>query len=354
MRIFCTSSLKGWDIAKPLYIAVALWLVFLLTAQSFFSLAKEVGIIFIFDVFLFVGFICVLIAFVYIFFYFIKTIICSFAVGEYELNFTGKFQEFLKKILIGGILTSITLGIYYPWFKKCMMDYWASGTTVGGHPIKFTGTVSRLWKYYFFAGILPFIIVFLFFFFSFNSFVTESSLSEEQYLYFFVIFWIYFIFVINIVCIPFFCLILKWKMFFSWPGKDGEPDVNSVLEISLLKAVFYFLGQFLLGFISCGILIPLLILNMYRYFVSRIKLYPGESKISMGTFGTNLRLGEGFLFLYFLMFLSFITFGLYLPWAYAAAIRFFSAKTWIDYDDTKKIMDGPRLLLENKGEAPSQ
>ena len=63
-------------------------------------------------------------------------------------NFDGGLLQLIGWKILGAIVTSITLGICYPW-AFCMIYSWeAKHTVINGHRLRFTGTALQLFGHW--------------------------------------------------------------------------------------------------------------------------------------------------------------------------------------------------------------
>lgn len=65
---------------------------------------------------------------------------------NYRLAHLGSGKELFKVFITNWLLTIITLGIYYPWAKANMLQYFYSNTTLNEEPFKFSGTGKEMFK----------------------------------------------------------------------------------------------------------------------------------------------------------------------------------------------------------------
>ena len=64
----------------------------------------------------------------------------------YNLSFIGKGIDLFKIQIVNSILTTITLGLYYPWAKAAKLQYLYSQVIFEDHPLSFTGTGKEMFK----------------------------------------------------------------------------------------------------------------------------------------------------------------------------------------------------------------
>lgn len=156
--------------------------------------------------------------------------------------------------------------------------------------------------------------------------------------------------VMLIIIFLFSCLKMKWVLNISWQKETNVPEINFRLVISPGTAIRYLIGQILLIIFTSGPLCPLVILNTYRHFISRIKLYRNSNNTPAGTFGTKLRFGQEFWFLLLKNFLYCITFGLYFPRDYTGIVKFFAGHIWIEPGSVPELKQKTPVMIENTPE----
>lgn len=66
--------------------------------------------------------------------------------NKYSLVFKGSGFNLFKIQLVNIILTTITLGLYYPWAKARTLQYFYGNTVFNEQPFVFTGTGSEMFK----------------------------------------------------------------------------------------------------------------------------------------------------------------------------------------------------------------
>ncbi|MBI4239338.1 MAG: DUF898 domain-containing protein [Deltaproteobacteria bacterium] len=65
-----------------------------------------------------------------------------------RFSFRGSLQECYELYLLGGLLTVLTLGCYYPWFRANLRHYWLTHTYFGNTPFTYNGSGSELFTIY--------------------------------------------------------------------------------------------------------------------------------------------------------------------------------------------------------------
>jgi uncharacterized membrane protein YjgN (DUF898 family) len=87
--------------------------------------------------------------------------------GEIQLDFTGSCGQFFVLMLVGMLLTTITLGIYLPWYAISMMKFYTDNTTATAkdgtiYEIKFEATGGEFFVTCFVGYLLTLITLFIY------------------------------------------------------------------------------------------------------------------------------------------------------------------------------------------------
>jgi uncharacterized membrane protein YqhA len=72
-------------------------------------------------------------------FYYIKLLIENMAFKDIHLKFEGSFGEYIGIVVLGIVLSIISLGIYSPWFIRDVNRFFASRTSYQERPFNFLG-----------------------------------------------------------------------------------------------------------------------------------------------------------------------------------------------------------------------
>ena len=74
-----------------------------------------------------------------------------------RFSFRGKLWEFMKLFWTGGLLSFLTLGLYYPFFETRQQAFFAENTRFGTQGFRFDGKGRDLfWGYFFAMPLIPF------------------------------------------------------------------------------------------------------------------------------------------------------------------------------------------------------
>ena len=213
---------------------------------------------------------------------------------EVTFSFTGTGGEFFGAAIVGLILNGITFGLYSPWLMVKLQKYFYSRTTIntpnGPLSLSFTGTGAlcfievylRLLLVFLTAGIYtPWYLAGVLRFFMNNTFAVDKNGREYR---------------------------------LNFEGTGGELFVPMLV------------GSLLSG-ITFGIYTPWYECNLRRLIMEKAAIYSGTEKIGRLEFvGT----GGGLIGTYLLgMILTFVSFGIYMPWFVVNLNQFFLRNTGV-------------------------
>jgi uncharacterized membrane protein YjgN (DUF898 family) len=226
---------------------------------------------------------------------------------SYVLAFHGKGSELFKIQIINLILTTITLGLYYPWAKAKTLQYLYGQNTFEQHPFAFTGTGAEMFKGFIKALVMIILVYAVGLTLIFSGFPTAGFL---------------FIYAFILAIVP---LALhgsyKYRMAktnwggirFGYVGDRGE----------LIKLFF---KGFLLTLVTLGIYGAWFTINLRRYIISHIRIGNAEFKYSGN--------GEDFLWLNIKgYFLTVFTLGIYSFWWQRDKFAYFVDHLSLEADD---------------------
>jgi uncharacterized membrane protein YjgN (DUF898 family) len=211
---------------------------------------------------------------------------------EARLEFTGTGGELFKKLIVGALLTSITFGIYLPWFIVALDKYILEKTTLkrrgGDIKLEFFGTGGELFK----IGFVGYLL---------------SAITLGIY-------------------VPWF--LVNVNKFFQANTRGRAPDGSDYRlrsEITggqLLKAA---LVGYLLTAITLGIYAPWFIVKLQKLFADTTKILENGQAVGKVAFlGTG---GELFGTMIVGYLLTALTLGIYGAWMQVNLLKFFAAST---------------------------
>jgi uncharacterized membrane protein YjgN (DUF898 family) len=211
---------------------------------------------------------------------------------EARFEFRGTGGELFKKLIVGAILSTITFGIYLPWYFVALQKYIYENTSIkrpgkGDIALEFTGTGGELFKIGF-VGYLLTMITFGIYGFWFMAKLNKYFLSNSR-----------------------------------GRANDGEFRLDSDLEGGELFGNL-FVGALLTG-ITFGIYYPWFICKLQKIYFNKLKILHNNQVIGSGDFvGQG---GELFGLLFVNALLTAVTFYIYLAWANVNILKFMLSKT---------------------------
>lgn len=254
------------------------------------------------------GMIVICIAALLIMFFINKILIESVKYSDINLRFNGRFWPFVGKLILGMIISAVTLGIYVPWFARNMHRFFVNQTSLNDSGFEFKGEGGILFLIFLLGMLAPMIVVSLLF---------AGLISDmEQYNVYTFLFQV----VLIIVMIPAIYLMYKWMINIKYR------DYHIKWQTALINSCGKILFEMFLGLITLGIYIPLAYLKLYRYFVERTVAVKEGSTLS---FGYELDISRDFFYVWGQVLLMIITAGIYYPWAIAKIGKRVLSKTFV-------------------------
>lgn len=241
-------------------------------------------------------------------FYFIKIVIESVRFKDNNIHFEGRFLTYVGKVLLGFVLSMITLTIYMAWFIKDLSKFFSNNSTLNSDRFQFMGKGGRLFIILLLTIMLPITILTIFganFLYPTNQSVIGFILFEG---------------ILMILMIPYFYFFYKWMIDIQYKGysiKWKTKFVDSFIKILI---------EFFLTIITCGIYLPMAYLRLFNYFSEKTF---AESEESTLQFGFEFDAKKDFLFIWGQILLTIITLGIYYPWAFSKIGKRFLTKTYL-------------------------
>lgn len=218
-----------------------------------------------------------------------------------------------------------TLGIYVPWAYKAIINRIAESIkTEDGGSFSFLSKSSALFSVFVISLALIFITAIL----STLSFVVAMKFDGILALSFFLIALVFIVaFLASVVAMQ--VSIINWCINFSYISPNKK--VTYTLNVNIVSAIFFYLGQLFLVAITLGFYMGAYMLNVYEYFVNKIE--ERESGMQTGKMFFIRPIGKGAGFLLLQVILSALTAGIYVPFAYTEYARFFINNTFLYVKD---------------------
>lgn len=248
--------------------------------------------------------------FVYIFmyFYFIKLTINGVSLKEKLFNFNGDVFVFAGKMLLGTILSMITLFIYMPWFIKDITKYLVNNTSYKGNNFDFKATGGSLFLVFLLGFLVPMIIIVIIMSQVMDPMNFNPVLPMIMGL------------AMLLVMVPFMYLTYKWMVNIDYK------EYHITLKTDAVESIMMIFGQMLLAIITIGIYAPMAYLKIFKYFIDRtVAVKEGDER----NFGFDIQPMNDFLFIWGQLLLCIITLFIYFPWAYVKINKRFSQRTFV-------------------------
>ena len=228
-------------------------------------------------------------------FYIFKFIIEGVVYKDKNLVFSGSPGVFLGKVVLGIVLSGITLGIYTAWFVRDVTRFFVNNTSHDSEKLEFRGTGGRLFVILLLTLIIPIIILSLLLIKFMGNMIGMGFLERCV-----------FQMVEILILIPYMYFVYKWTVDIKF--KDYIISWKTETMPSLLKLA----QEIVLSLVTLYIYFPLATVRLYKYFMERTVAEGTERKLH---FGYDIDQKGDFLAIWKEILLSIITLGLYYPWA---------------------------------------
>jgi uncharacterized membrane protein YjgN (DUF898 family) len=211
----------------------------------------------------------------------------------------------------GILLSMITLGIYIPWFIRNMNRFFINNSSYNSNHFTFFGEGGKLLLIFACTIVVPlFILLFLIVnYLKFN--ITEQS----------ILFKFVYQMIVLLIMVPYLYLVYKWMVNIKYKGYYIR------WETEFFPTVKKFAWELILTMITFGIYFPMAFIHLYKYFTDRTKTNVVDGQKI--TFGFNEDPIDDFLFIWGQLFLTFITLGIYYPWAFCKITKRVLGRTYI-------------------------
>jgi uncharacterized membrane protein YjgN (DUF898 family) len=232
-----------------------------------------------------------------------------------ELIFKGEGTELLGIMLLNWILTSFTLGLYYPWARVAKLRFLYQNTHLNGTPFVFSGTGKELFK-----GFIKLFVIIAVLYGGLLAAVFSRNIGALIIVY--IIF-----FIVGVALIPlaihgalrYRLSRTSWRgIHFGYRGDRGKLIGDFVIG-SLLN--LFTLGFYQSWFIN----------GLRTYIIGNIRfgsLYMGYDGEGTQVFWINFK---GF-------FLTILTLGLYYFWYYTEYMSYFAKHTYLEQDGQRHYL----------------
>jgi uncharacterized membrane protein YjgN (DUF898 family) len=252
-------------------------------------------------------FLCIIIASILISFFVLKITIENIWYNNSQINFSGRFTIFTLKVLLGILLTIVTMTIYMAWFIKDIFRFIINNSSIQDSKFRFRGKGGALFLILLLSIYAPIII--------FVALFGKHLLSIDQTINYIIILQI----ITGFIMIPYLYLFYKWMINIEY--KNYHIKWNTEFFDSCGKI----LVEILLCIITVGIYMPLAYLKLFKYFAERTVAEKNSSSLK---FGYDLDSKNDFIFIWGQLLLTVITIGIYYPWAYSNIGKRIISKTY--------------------------
>lgn len=243
-----------------------------------------------------------------IYYYFITIFLEHFSLGEKKVEFVSPFSAFLNRIIPGFFLGFLTLGIYFAWFIRDLVQFFANGSQHEGESFQFHGDPLRLFIILSATLFLPIFLM------SLITLQLSPEVLEST--------WFRFVnqAISMLVMIPYMYFVLKWLMNFQ------HKDQYIYLNIQFAESGLVILKEVGLTIITLGIYFPMMFLRIYTHFAERTIVARDHSYRTMGY---DLEAGDDFVFIWMQTLICIGTLGMYVPWALSKVGKRILSKTYL-------------------------
>ena len=233
---------------------------------------------------------------------------------EFKSNsivFKGTLGKYLGEVILGILLSMITLGVYVAWFVKNLHAYMVDNSSLNDSSFKFKGTGGKLFVILLLTIMIP---VFIFMYFMFNAIKgksVEELTSLTRYMQLGIL----------VIMIPYLYFAYKWMVNVQYKNYTITWETNvweSIGKIAL---------EIFLSIITIGLYFPLAHLKLYKYFAERTIVKSDEGDLK---FGYDIEPKEDYIFIFIQTVLSIITIGIYYPWAFSKIGSRILGKTYLE------------------------
>ena len=252
----------------------------------------------------------VIVAFAILFFI-VKLIIENVSFKGESITFNGTFGTFVGKVLVGYLLSIITLGVYLAWFIRDVMRFFIDNSTYDSTAFKFQGKADKLFLILFLTVFVPMVLIFvvsLIFLIGNSGVIPQTGMIIIQQL------------IMMLIMIPYIYLLYKWMINIDYKGYTMSWKTNFWNSIGKIAI------EMILTLVTAGIYWPLAMVRLYKYFTEKTFADSIERTLH---FGYDIDQWNDFLFIWGQTLLTMITLGIYYPWALSKVGSRILGKTYL-------------------------
>lgn len=245
-------------------------------------------------------------------FFILKAFIDSTFIDDIKLSFEGKFNNFIKIVLFSFFLNLITILIYYPFYITRLTKFFFSNTKYKDKKIEFLNDGLPLFVIMLFLNLIPILVIKHFIGnlwqdLNIKNIIIIATLSITFIL-------------VNVIYIFY---LLKWFINLRYYEYDVTFNAKS---ISTILFIFF---QILLSILTLFIYLPVAIVKIYQYMILKIKIDNYSENIPKLTSSFDKK--ESYNLIGKQLFLSIVTLGIYLPWAFCNIVKYMLERTSLEF-----------------------
>jgi len=253
-------------------------------------------------------FLAIMIAAIVISFFIIKILIENVNYRGDTVGFHGKFGSYLGKILLGMLLSIITLSIYMAWFVKDITRFIVDNSSFRSVDFQFMGKGGKLFVIFLLTLFLPIIVL--------SIFMGKYLVTMNQNF----ILTLVFQGAMMIILVPYMYYVYKWMVDIHYK------DYTISWETDFWPSCGKIAMETILILVTLGIYMPLAMVRLYKYFVARTVAVSSNNKLR---FDYEIDQLNDFLFIWGQLLLTLITIGIYYPWAICKIGKRILGKTYL-------------------------
>ncbi len=227
-------------------------------------------------------------------------------------------REYTMMCLKNILLSTVTLGIYTPWFIKKLTAYFAENTAYNTNFFEFHGKGSTIFTY-----MVLFVAVPAFLYTSFISPIAAMSANFVMDQTGFTI--ILASILLTLLTCFYEALYIRWYINMTY----GRKRIMTYIHCG--KAGWFIFGQVLLSGITLCLYLPMATIRIWRYYATRTVI--GEDNIEK-ILGFSMTPKRDYFFILGQMLLTAITLGIYFPWGYARTMSRLIRQTYVETLET--------------------
>lgn len=248
------------------------------------------------------------------YYFYLKMVIDATRLKDENFVFKGTFVRFLSKAFSGLVLTILTVGIYYPWFKATMARFFVNKTSYQDKPFEFQPNGTSLFVILLITSLPLFLLFYIL------SFIPGGTVGERSA-------WATF----GIQVLTYFLIIPMIYSVYNWFMNFDYDNLNIHWETDLWESMGKIALELFFTVITLGIYFPMMYIKLYHYFVGHTV---AENELKKYNFGYDIEQKDDFLYFWGQTLLFIVTLGFYYPWMVQKLGRRFISKTYVEKVET--------------------